>query len=173
MVQSVELLLDPVSESAVRAQWQLLADAGLPSQASHHGPSNRPHITLFVAREVPAEIDEQLKRRFSAPDFEVRLGGYVVFGGKQMVLARSVIPSRALLHLHREIAEATAGSTALPAHVEPGGWTPHVTLARRVEPARLGEAIGLVGTDVILGHSGAIRRWDGERKTEWLLTPPL
>ena len=97
----------------------------------------------------------------------------VVFGGKQMVLARSVIPSRALLHLHREIAEATVGSTALPAHVEPGAWTPHVTLARRVEPARLGEAIALLGTDVIQGRCGAIRRWDGEQKTEWLLTPPL
>ncbi|WP_242430893.1 MULTISPECIES: 2'-5' RNA ligase family protein [Rhodococcus] len=173
MVQSVELLLDPVSESAVRAQWQLLADAGLPSQASHHSPSNRPHITLFVAREIPAEVDELLVRRFSAPDFEVRLGGYVVFGGKQMVLARSVVPSRALLHLHREIAESTVGSTALPAHVEPGAWTPHVTLARRVEPARLGEAIALLGTDVIHGRSGGIRRWDGEQKTEWLLTPPL
>ena len=112
-------------------------------------------------------------RRFSAPDFEVRLGGYVVFGGKQMVLARSVVPSRALLHLHREIAESTVGSTALPAHVEPGAWTPHVTLARRVEPARLGEAIALLGTDVIHGRSGGIRRWDGEQKTEWLLTPPL
>ncbi|SLB85066.1 Uncharacterised protein [Mycobacteroides abscessus subsp. abscessus] len=48
-----------------------------------------------------------------------------------------------------------------------------MTLARRVEPARLGEAIALLGTDVIQGRSGGIRRWDGEQKTEWLLTPPV
>ena len=34
-------------------------------------------------------------------------------------------------------------------------------------------AIALLGTDVIQGRCGAIRRWDGEQKTEWLLTPPL
>ncbi len=31
-MQTVELLLDPTSDAAVRAEWQRLAEAGLPSQ---------------------------------------------------------------------------------------------------------------------------------------------
>ena len=172
MVQSVELLLDASSESAVRSQWTALADAELPSQASRHSASNRPHITLFAAHSIPADVDAILSRRFTAPSFEVRLGGYIVFGGKQFVLARSVIPSRALLRLHHDVYEAAAGASGISAHIEPGSWTPHVTLARRITPDQLGYAISLLGSAVVIGGCGPIRRWDGEEKTEWLLTPP-
>lgn len=172
MVQSVELLLGESSESAVRAQWLALSDAGLPSQGPLKRETNRPHITLFVARTIPADVDEILSRRFSMPSFEIRLGGYVVFGGRQLVLARSVIPSRALLRLHREVFEAASGASGIPAHIEPGAWTPHVTLARRVDPDRLGSAIALLDKDVIAGECGPIRRWDGDHKVDWLLTPP-
>jgi hypothetical protein len=46
VVQTVELLLDEALEAQVLAQWRALADAGLPSQALHTGPANRPHVTL-------------------------------------------------------------------------------------------------------------------------------
>ncbi|MGG7103982.1 2'-5' RNA ligase family protein [Rhodococcus sp. 24CO] len=172
MVQSVELLLGESSESAIRGQWSALADAGLPSQGKMVRESNRPHITLFVARSIPPEVDEVLTRRFSLPPFEIRLGGYIVFGGRQFVLARSVIPSRALLRLHRDVFDAAAGSSGIPGHIEPGTWTPHVTLARRIEPDQLGGAISLLSKDVIAGDCGPIRRWDGDARVEWSLTPP-
>ncbi|MDI9915489.1 2'-5' RNA ligase family protein [Rhodococcus sp. IEGM 1379] len=172
MVQSVELLLDASSESAIRSLWTALADAELPNQASRHSASNRPHITLFAAHSIPADVDEILVRRFTAPSFEVRLGGYIVFGGKQFVLARSVIPSRALLRLQRDVFEATTGSSGISAHIKPGSWTPHVTVARRITPEQLGYAVSLLGSAVIAGECGPIRRWDGDQKEEWLLTPP-
>lgn len=172
MVQSVELLLGAASESAIRAQWALLGDGGFPSQGRVARDPNRPHITLFVARTIPADVDTILSRRFVLPSFEIRLGGYIVFGGRQFVLARSVIPSKALLKLHREVFESAVGSSGIPAHIEPGAWTPHVTLARRVDPEQLGGAISLLDKDVIAGECGPIRRWDGDQKVDWLLTPP-
>ena len=49
MVQSVELLLDPDTEAAVRSSWDALAAVDLPSLASNTAESNRPHVTLAVA----------------------------------------------------------------------------------------------------------------------------
>lgn len=171
MVQSVELLLEPAGDAAVREQWRQLTDAALPSQGQHRGASNRPHITLFVAHEVTAELDDRVRDALAAPDFEIRLGGFVVFGGRRQILARSVIPSRALLELHRDVARAARGCRGVPDHILPDAWTPHVTLARRIEPARLGEAVQMLGSTTIVTRSGPVRRWDGTEKSEWLLTP--
>ena len=59
-MQTVELLLDPTTDAAVRAEWQRLAEAGLPSQARHHGGTNAPHITLGVAEMIPEEVERRL-----------------------------------------------------------------------------------------------------------------
>ncbi len=67
MVQSVELLFDEATDVAVRAEWQRLWDAGMPSRTRVRAESNRPHITLFVARHIPTEIDELLGRRIATP----------------------------------------------------------------------------------------------------------
>src|SRR4051794_15365587 len=53
-VFSVEILLDPVLERAVRDEWALLIEAGLPSAGRQTAPSNRPHITLAVRERVDA-----------------------------------------------------------------------------------------------------------------------
>ncbi|NUO89690.1 MAG: hypothetical protein HOQ18_02490 [Dermatophilaceae bacterium] len=41
-----EGLLDPATDEQVRREWGLLAMAGPPSQASHRGESNAPHLTV-------------------------------------------------------------------------------------------------------------------------------
>ena len=65
-MQSVELVLDDDSDRRVRRHWAKLADAGVPSQARHTGPANRPHITLAVtsdmSRSVQANIEVVLGR---------------------------------------------------------------------------------------------------------------
>ncbi|MFC8047265.1 2'-5' RNA ligase family protein [Nocardia sp. NPDC057353] len=167
MVQSVELLLDAAAEAAVRAQWQALAAAGLPSQAAHTGASNRPHITAAVAAELPPAAEAALFELKFEP-FPVTVGSLMVFGVKRLVLVRLVIPTRALLDLHRAVHAAIGAAPGVPEHVAPDSWTPHVTLAKRVPPERLGAAAGLVAAD---GDSPAevvgIRRWDGDRRREW------
>ena len=50
----------------------------------------------------------------------------------------------------------------------PGHWTGHVTLARRVAPARLGRALRSAGKpSEIIGRVIGLRRWDGNSKREY------
>lgn len=175
MVQSVELLLDPSLVRAVRGEWQTLWGAGMPSLNRVTAESNRPHITLFVARSIPTEMDEALKYALSAPELPIRLGGYLVFGRTHVTLARSVAPSRSLLSLHRRVWETAAVKERgldVPAHIAPGQWTPHVTLSRRLPSAELGLAVRLLGGSELSGYGTVLRRWDGDAKREWNLTPP-
>ena len=59
--QSVEGIFDEATDAAVRRRWAVLAEAGLPSQASHRGQSNSPHLTLSVAERLPAAVEQSLR----------------------------------------------------------------------------------------------------------------
>lgn len=172
MVQSVELLFDKPTDDAVRADWRHLWDAGLPSRTRVSAQSNRPHITLFVARHMPPEVDELLRRGVPTPSFPLRLGGLTLFGGRYVTLSRLVVPSKALLSLHRSVFDLARSAMEIPPHIRPGEWTPHVTLARRLPADQLPEAVRLLGTADIIGRAAAVRRWDGDAKQEWNLTAP-
>ncbi|KAA0021071.1 2'-5' RNA ligase family protein [Antrihabitans cavernicola] len=167
MVQSVELLLDDGADSAVRRQWQVLADAGLPSQSKHTGPSNRPHVTLAVHDRITPETDAALERDLHFYGIAIQLGGLVVFGGRNATLARLVVPTEELLDVHEHIRDLLGPGRM---HTDVGHWTPHVTLARRLHPDQVGSAIGLLlGEDDIHGRSVALRRWDGDNRIERLV----
>ena len=60
MAHSLELLVDDALDGIIRAQWQTLADAGLPSRARVAAPTNRPHVTLVAAPSIPAAVDAAL-----------------------------------------------------------------------------------------------------------------
>ena len=72
-MQTVELLLDAQTDATVRAEWKLLAEVGLPSQALHLGPTNAPHITLGVARSIPDEVEGRLPEAMGMLPLEVEL----------------------------------------------------------------------------------------------------
>ncbi|WP_415976864.1 2'-5' RNA ligase family protein [Rhodococcus sp. 077-4] len=165
MVQSAELLLDSGLDRAVRREGATLSGAGLPSQNRHLGESNRPHVTVAVASSMPVAVDDGDAVRFDP--FGVRLGGIVVFGGRKITVARLVVPSTALLDLHARMHEAV-GEHSLD-YLDPGRWTPHVTLARRLTPEEAGAAVRLLSADMVdlVGSAVALRRWDGEGKREW------
>ena len=181
MVQSVELLLDDALDGAVRRQWDRLAAAGLPSQARHPGASNRPHVTLTVST-VPwsAAVEAALADAVTGSlPLAVRLGAPLVFApGPRCVLARLVVPSPALLALHARIHAAATGPREAPGgvpHTAPGEWTPHVTLARALPVARLGEAVAAL-SEAMPGHvpdapgrAVGARRWDGDARRAWRL----
>jgi 2'-5' RNA ligase len=172
MVQSVELLFDEATDDAVRAEWKLLWDAGLPSRTRVRALSNRPHVTLFVARHIPPELDELLGRRIPTPSFHVRLGGLVMFGGRHVTLSRLVVPSKALLSLHRSVFDLAEHATEVTPHIRPGEWTPHVTLARRLPADQIADAVRLLDGGDIVGRASVVRRWDGDAKREWTVTAP-
>jgi len=155
-VVSIELLLDAVSEAAVRADWERLAAAGHSSLAAHTASSNRPHVTLLVRRALaPHPFEDAV----ALLPLALTLGEPVVFRrGDRGVLARRVVPTDDLLRLHAAVHEAVPPGADAP-HTAPGAWTPHVTLARRLRRDALDDALRLLGPERT-GTGVALRRWD-------------
>ncbi|MCJ1706377.1 2'-5' RNA ligase family protein [Microbacterium sp. VKM Ac-2923] len=164
-VVSLELVFDDASEAAVRREWDALVAADLPSQARHTGASNRPHITLLVR---PALGDPDLSALAARLPLQLTLGAPLIFGtGRSRVIARSVVPSVALLDLHSRI-HALAGPGDDAVHTRPGSWTAHVTLARRVPLDSLGKASGVLaeaGEAELAVTATGVRRWDSASRT--------
>jgi 2'-5' RNA ligase len=169
VTQSVELLLDDDLTSAVRAEWQLLMEAGLPSQARHAGASNAPHVTLAVASHLTTEADEALDHLAYGAGSTIRLGGHLVFAGRTSVLARVVVPTSALLTTHRRVQDVVGRLPGASATAAIDGWTPHVTLARRLDADQLGRALALLADTPreLLGTIAGGRRWDSDERQTW------
>ncbi|GAA2345819.1 2'-5' RNA ligase family protein [Streptomyces kunmingensis] len=131
-MHTVELLVDHVTEERVAGVWRALAAAGLPSQASHGHPTNRPHLTLATSAEPPPGGWRALAPALSALPVPLRLEGVVRFGGRTRVLAWRVVPGAELTAVHRQVWELlhTDGDAHRnPLHA-PGNWAPHLTLGR-------------------------------------------
>jgi hypothetical protein len=173
MAHSIELLLDSRTDTAIRAAWQALADAGLPSQVNVKSATNRPHITLLAAQRISPEVDEVLRGLAPRLPLVCVVGAHVVFGGPRLTLARLIVPSAELLALHAEIYRL-----ALPyvvgqphPHCRPGHWTAHATLGRRLTAIEVGAALGLaeeVAPD-LTAEVVALRRWDSDARTDHVL----
>lgn len=167
MVHSVELVFDDKTESAVRRIWDDLADAGLPSQAAHRAPSNRPHVTLTVADRMDDSVTAALRPALQRLPLDCRIGSPMLFGGRLVTLVRLVVPSVELLALQAQVHRICLPHMPdgpLP-NVQHGCWTPHVTLARRVAPDQLPQALALrrLGRE-IRGRATGLRHWDGNAK---------
>lgn len=167
---SIELLLDPPAEAALRAEWQTLAAAGLPSQARHTGESNRPHITLAYAESaVAAPVVPGLP-------VPVTVASPVLFGSARrgFLLARLVRPSDALLAVHRAVHDELGDAAATDPLTRPGAWTPHVTLARRLTGEQLVAALELLDVRrAVYGTAIGARMWDKAARTVTLLPSTL
>jgi 2'-5' RNA ligase len=168
MVHSIELVFDRDTEAAIRGMWDALATAGIPSQA----PASRPHVTLVVADRIADDVDELLRPVSAQLPLGCSVGAPVLFGRANVVFARLVVPTSELLALHAEVHRV-----CLP-HLKPGPmsnslpdqWTAHVTLARRVGGAQLGRALRVAGRpSQIDGHFAGLRRWDGDKRAEYLI----
>jgi len=169
MVHSIELLFDPETESAVRRLWDDLTDAGIRSLASAQSPSNRPHVTLAVAEHMDDAVDDALRPLLGALPLTCTLGAPMVFGRGPFVLVRLLIPSAELLALQAKVHEACLPhmSPGPMPNADPGRWTPHVTLARRLPPNKLADAFSLrrMSRDQRCTVVG-IRHWDGNKRIE-------
>ncbi|MCL8250871.1 2'-5' RNA ligase family protein [Aeromicrobium fastidiosum] len=169
MVQSVELVLDARLDAGVREEWALLLEAGLPSQARHTGASNAPHVTLGVA----GTVDESAERALADVDYgsgePLRLGGLLVFPGRTSVVSRAVVPTAGLLEIHRSVDAALEGLPGRPPTTAPGAWTPHVTLARRLDAGQLAAALALLADRPreLVGTIRCGRRWDADARATW------
>lgn len=165
-LHSLELLLDPDSETWVRAEWEALARAGLPSQARHRGATNAPHITIASAAAIEPHA-ERCAVDVLAPLLPVRvdLAGVVLIGRGPYALARLLAPDAAVDTAVRLVRQQVDDPHS-------PGWLPHLTLARRLPPAQVGVAIAEIATgsdvprDVLVT---GLRRWDPDTRTVRLL----
>ncbi|QYF74254.1 2'-5' RNA ligase family protein [Cryobacterium sp. PAMC25264] len=182
-MRSIELTFDPTAESAFRAEWAALQEAGLPNLGRHSDSSNRPHLTLaagpgleltdalravFQTRPEPQPQSQPARRHTPLP-VELRVSGLVLFraGSGRFVLARPVVMTRALLELHRSVLEHAPGAAEL---TQPDRWTPHVTLARHISGDQVARALEILTDLPPAGTCVEARYWNGETKT---LTPLL
>jgi len=170
MVHSVELLFDADSDAAIRSVWDDLADAGVRSQAGHKAPSNRPHVTLAVAENMDIAVNDALQVVRQHLPFSCAVGAPMLFGRRDFTLVRLIVPSAQLLSLHAAVHGACLPhmpTGPLP-HSEPGRWTPHVTLARRVPADQLPVAMSVTSvTRELSATAVGIRHWDGNAKREY------
>ncbi len=176
MVQSIELLLDEQAEASLLASWTTLADAGLPSLAAHTGDTNRPHVTVAVTDGTGFEHAEAgLRAVFEGWDLAgaglaAVVGSPVLFGGHRgrWVLARQIVPSRPLLTLHSAVHRALqlhVPDAAVVDQTLPDRWTPHVSLARRIDGDRLGDALAALDVAPVPIRFRGARLWDSTTKT--------
>jgi 2'-5' RNA ligase len=171
MVQALELTFDRRADEAIRAQWNALRSAGLPSLARHTAPTNRPHITLDAREAVPPEAEPMLGPVALRLPIEVLVGAPLLFHARRRwVLTRHVVTDRALLELHSH-ALALLGPEP-ESLTSPGRWVPHVTLARGVTDEQLPVALKLVSTaPPVKAVALRLRRWDSEASRAWDVEP--
>jgi hypothetical protein len=172
MAHSVELLFDEDSDAAIQDVWHALRDAGLPSQANHRSPTNRPHVTLTASAHIDPVVDELLAAAVATLPLACRIGAPLVFGSGRFTLVRSILATPELLGLHAAVADACAPHQPggpYP-HTRPGQWTAHVTLARRMTAAELTAALEVIDGSELVASCTALRRWDGDARVEVQLT---
>lgn len=182
MAHSLELLLDPATETAVRHQWQILDEAGLPSQVQVKSATNRPHVTLIAAQRIGPEVDDVLRSLADHLPVDCVIGAPLVFGGARHTLARLIVPSADLLALQAEVYRLCLPYlTGEPfPHCRPGHWTAHVTLARRLGAEQVGYAVAALHPDRehagsntagadLAGRLTGLRRWDSDERVDHLL----
>jgi 2'-5' RNA ligase len=171
VAHSIELIFDDATDDALRRDWTALAEAGLPSQARHRSPTNRPHVTLAVSERISTAVDEELTQAARSLPMPCHIGAVMVFGRRSLTVVRLVIPSESLLRLHRDVHERSVGHQhpgPFP-HALPGQWTPHVTVCRRLPPGDLPAALAVLGADDVAGTFAALRRWDGDARIDTVI----
>lgn len=158
-VRSIELTLDADLEGSVRADWDRLAAADLPSLADHTAESNRPHITLAVGTGLV--VDEEVIAALASPPLAVAAGGPLLFSSARgrYVLTWSVIVTAELLALHHRLHAALGPDAGVVPVTAPGSWTPHLTLARRLTAEQIPRALDLLDSPA-RGTTRAARLWD-------------
>lgn len=165
-MHALELVPDEAGSAAVVADWQVLRDAGLPSQLDHRGTTNAPHLTVVAAPLLPQEaVDVARVRLGGLLPARARISGLLVLGEERVTLAWSV-------DVGDDVLRRVLAVRAQAPDRHPQGWLPHVTLARRLrreELPRAVEALGARGAGRALVLTG-LRRWDPEcEKVEHVL----
>jgi 2'-5' RNA ligase len=163
-MRTVELLGDDELDRVVRAAWRRLDQSGLSALARHQHPTNRPHLTLASAEQVPPGAAAALADALRALPIQVRLDRLHFFGGRAGVLAWVVDGGSTLRDLQAKVWSALDGADRNPQH-DPAAWTPHISLARRLRPEQAPLAAVALGGIVADGTLNQARSYDSVTRT--------
>lgn len=186
MVHSIELVLDDDTEHEIARQWRSLAEAGLPSEHRSEPPADpsatprRPHLTLVACTEIDdQQADAAGALAVEALPLPVVLGAPMIFGSARsrragLILVRQVPARIELLRLQQRV--LAASPPPVDRNFSVGRWTPHVTLARRLAPDQVGEALRVLSEATrgsrpeVEGRLDGCRLWRGDLKQARQLT---
>jgi 2'-5' RNA ligase len=153
MAQALELLFDPSSEASIEDLWARLEMARVPSLASRTHRRHRPHISLIVAEEIKTDQLQGACERLAATHLDVTLYSPAAFP-RRGVLYLTVVPTLALLRLHKQVHAALRHSMVSPRELYAvDAWIPHCTLAQELTRPQLARGIDLLHEQpVITAH---------------------
>lgn len=139
MAEALEFFFTDPADSAVRALWKRLDEAGVPSLSGRSHGLHRPHVTFAHGSAISPTAREDLRtrlRRVYPPTLWLRHIG--IFAGAGNVLQLSATVDAELLAVHSTIHDALAGRVRNPSMTSlPGSWTPHCTLAKGLSADQL------------------------------------
>ncbi|RCW40152.1 2'-5' RNA ligase superfamily protein [Halopolyspora algeriensis] len=139
MAQALDLFFDAEADAAVRALWQRLDDAGIPSMAARTHRRHRPHVTLAMGASIPPSARKAVRTELEAlslPDLWLYTLG--TFPAEESVLLLGAITDTEILAVHSAAHDALTGKVTQPsAYYLPGAWIPHCTLARGITRSEL------------------------------------
>ncbi len=138
-------IFDAETEAAMRALWQSIADAGLPSFML--GLDYPPHMTIFSAEsaDMPGLRQALAELAATLPPLPVSFLSLAHFLDSGSVAYLAPIVNRPLLDLHAAIWRAADPYTHdRPSYYAPGVWVPHVTLAYNTPPDQVGQVAAVL-----------------------------
>lgn len=132
MALSVCLLLDDRADRTLRALWQRLEVAGVPTLRTHTHGRHVPHLTLASLIDYDLEaVRTALGTLPVQPPEPVVLDAFGLFRRSRCWLGLAPTPA---LVARQQAAVAAARGAGARVHrsYEPGAWIPHLTLAPRL-----------------------------------------
>jgi 2'-5' RNA ligase len=134
---AVCLLFDRRSERAVRALWDRLEGAGVPTLRSHTHGRHVPHVSYAVLRTWdPVAVSAAVAGLGAVAPVELTFDGIGLFRrGRAWLLAAAT--AEFLTRQERLVDAVTATGAELHKHYRPGRWLPHCSVAPRTPLAQL------------------------------------
>ncbi|MBB5892272.1 2'-5' RNA ligase family protein [Kutzneria kofuensis] len=143
MAQALEFFFDGEADTAVRALWQRLERAGVPSLATRSHRRHRPHVTFALGgaftRQTRADLAAELSLLALPSIWLYTLG---TFPTTDTHLVLTAVVDAELLAVHSAVHDVLAKKVRNPvAYYLPGSWVPHCTLAQEIDTATLAAGI--------------------------------
>ncbi|MGH3796872.1 MAG: 2'-5' RNA ligase family protein [Pseudonocardiaceae bacterium] len=141
-VHALVAFLDDPADQEIRALWQVLQKAGVPSG----GRRFPPHVPFGAAASMPARARAAVREELALLTLPgIWLSTLATFPNTDNVLMLTAVVDTELLAVHSAVHDALAGKVRHPSVLHlPGSWVPHCTLAERITPTQLATGFALL-----------------------------